>query len=495
MTVYQDGSSLTNEGATHSMSIISNQGSGAGQNQMVMLLDADYTNQCCALQSIILSTRVSNLCLNPRGGNVGIGVTNPVSSLDIGGGTISNVLQINGNTAAGAGFVLNVPSSTGTIYMEFANTWSTYFSSSGLTTNGTIKTNKAIVGTTSGITINSYTPTGPLIVYESTGTIVTPTQNAMSAAIVVCHGNNYGGSSILFPSTYNGGSDYGYITFIDNVANGSYTRYNYWNADVAGTESAVLVIGCENDAPYNSGPDSVIITPAGNIALDPKGGLTYITGKVGIGTTNPVSSLDIGGGTISNVQLINGVTGTGALFVLNVPSSTGAIFMEFAGTWSTYFNSSGLTTSRVSKTSGTFDIQHPLYPNTDRHLVHSFIEGPRCDLIYRGSKTLVSGTAIIDINKECTYRPEDGMDDGTFEVLCANPDWFLQNKTGFTRVIGSMSGGYLTITSEDPTSTDTIMWMVIAERKDPSIKQWDRTDSDGYLITQYTKSNPIPLPV
>jgi hypothetical protein len=85
VTVYQDGNSSLNEGAMHSMSILSNQGTGAGQNQMIMLLDADYTNQCCAIQSVVLNTKVWNLCLNPRGGNVGIGTTNPGTALDVNG--------------------------------------------------------------------------------------------------------------------------------------------------------------------------------------------------------------------------------------------------------------------------------------------------------------------------------------------------------------------------------------------------------------------------
>ena len=133
-----------------------------------------------------------------------------------------------------------------------------------------------------------------------------------------------------------------------------------------------------------------------------------------------------------------------------------------------------------------------MYSNHKKRLVHSFIEGPRCDLIYRGTKQLVNGTITIDINKECTYSSEGAMDDGTFEALCANAECFLQNKSSFARVMGTISGCTLTITCENA-SNDTIVWMVIAERKDPFIKKWDRTDNNGFLITQYTNENHIDI--
>ena len=142
----------------------------------------------------------------------------------------------------------------------------------------------------------------------------------------------------------------------------------------------------------------------------------------------------------------------------------------------------------LSKGSGTFDIEHPLYSDTNKRLIHSFIEGPRCDLIYRGTTILNNGIATVYIDRQCTYSSADAMDEGTFEALCANPDLFLQNRTGFNKVIGSIQGAILTITCENSTSTDTISWMVVAERKDTFIKEWDRTDSNGYLITQYTKT-------
>jgi hypothetical protein len=108
-------------------------------------------------------------------------------------------------------------------------------------------------------------------------------------------------------------------------------------------------------------------------------------------------------------------------------------------------------------------------------------------LIYRGTVALTNGVATVDINRQCTHNEVGAMEHGTFEALCANPDVFLQNRTGFGRVIGTIQGGILTITCENNTATDLISWMVVAERADSFIKQWDRTDNDGYLITEYTQ--------
>jgi hypothetical protein len=140
----------------------------------------------------------------------------------------------------------------------------------------------------------------------------------------------------------------------------------------------------------------------------------------------------------------------------------------------------------LAKGSGTFDITHPLYPNTNKRLVHSFIEGPRCDLIYRGTTVLNNGIATINIDIQCTYDPTCSMDQGTFTALCTNPQCFLQNMTGFDQVIGSIQGTILTITCQNTASMDTINWMVVAERADSFIKKWDRTNANGYLITQYS---------
>ena len=138
----------------------------------------------------------------------------------------------------------------------------------------------------------------------------------------------------------------------------------------------------------------------------------------------------------------------------------------------------------LSKGSGTFDIEHPLKLKSDERLVHSFIEGPRCDLIYRGVIMLVDGTASVNIDTDCVASPDCAMSQGTFVALCTNPQLFLQSST-FDPVIGDINGNILLITCKNLTSTAKISWMVVAERNDPHIKLWKRTNSDGYLKTEY----------
>ncbi len=144
---------------------------------------------------------------------------------------------------------------------------------------------------------------------------------------------------------------------------------------------------------------------------------------------------------------------------------------------------SARVTGALTKGSGTFDIQHPLHPS--KRLIHSFIEGPRCDNIYRGVVQLVDGRATVNLDTECVHQPTSAMSAGTFEALCANPMVYLQNNESFDRVKGSVSGGTLIIECESPASIK-VNWLVVAERKDPLVKEWDRTNEDGYLVTEYT---------
>ena len=115
-------------------------------------------------------------------------------------------------------------------------------------------------------------------------------------------------------------------------------------------------------------------------------------------------------------------------------------------------------------------------------MVHSFIEGPKADLIYRGSVALVDGAATVDLDAAAT------MTSGTWEVLCRDPQVWVQNEDGWTQVRGSISGSTLSIEAQDSDCTDTVSWLVVAERKDPNIVSADWTDAEGRVIVEPLKN-------
>mgnify|MGYP003651089562 CR=1 FL=1 len=147
-----------------------------------------------------------------------------------------------------------------------------------------------------------------------------------------------------------------------------------------------------------------------------------------------------------------------------------------------------VTPGVLSKGSGSFRIPHGLRENHD--LIHSFIEGPQCDLIYRGRATLVDGRATISMDTKY------GMTAGTFEWLTKADDvqTFTSNETGWDAVKSSFSGDTITIECQNTSSTDTISWMVVAERGDPNIIGSTLTDDDGNLIIERPSDPAMNIP-
>ena len=135
-----------------------------------------------------------------------------------------------------------------------------------------------------------------------------------------------------------------------------------------------------------------------------------------------------------------------------------------------------------------FRIPHGLREGHD--LVHSSIEGPQYDLIYRGKVELVNGQASIEIDSH--YN----MTSGTFEWLTKSDSvqTFTSNETGWDAVKSSFSGNTITIECQNSSSTDTISWMVIAERGDPSVIEGEGTDDEGNLIIEPLSELEIELP-
>ena len=134
----------------------------------------------------------------------------------------------------------------------------------------------------------------------------------------------------------------------------------------------------------------------------------------------------------------------------------------------------------------TFKIPHGRREGYD--LVHSNVEGPLVDLIYRGRVDLVDGRATVSMDTKF------GMTAGTFEWLTKNVQTFTSNETGWDAVKSSFSGDTITIECQNTDSTDTISWMVVGERDDPNIKASSLTDSNGDLILERPSDPPVPSP-
>ena len=136
----------------------------------------------------------------------------------------------------------------------------------------------------------------------------------------------------------------------------------------------------------------------------------------------------------------------------------------------------------VTKGGGSFKISHPLPEKTDTHyLVHSFVEAPKADLIYRGRTTLVNGSSTTNLDQYI------GMSQGTFEVLVDDVQVFTTNETNWDLVKGSVSGSTLTITSQNTSSTAQVSWLVIGDRKDEFMVNADWTDEYGKPILEPEK--------
>ena len=240
---------------------------------------------------------------------------------------------------------------------------------------------------------------------------------------------------------------------------------------------------------YNHSSDLLQFTSGGSVAMS-----MDEDQKVGIGTDDPDQQLHVlAGGSVAMLLEASAGSACYLMFQDNTSSdsqqvrvgSVGDGMSLWAGDTERMTIASGGTVNVVGTfTAGTktFKIDHPLPDKTDsHHLIHSCIEGPRADLIYRGTVDLSGGSAQVDLDEAA------GMTEGTFEVLCRDSQCFVQNDSGWDAVRGGVEGNTLTIECEGTSSSDTVSWMVVAERCDPHIMAAESTDDDGHVIVEPEK--------
>ena len=220
--------------------------------------------------------------------------------------------------------------------------------------------------------------------------------------------------------------------------------------------------------------------------------------RLGIGTTAPGHSLDVSGefrvkGGGSGSILVNDEDSSlcpTMTFLRNGGGTSTNDFIKFensGGEVASINSSGGAIFSTVSKGSGSFKIAHPLESKKDTHnLVHSFLESPQADLIYRGRVDLVDGLASVNIDLA------SDMTDGTFVLLCRDVQSFTTNESGWTAVRSSVDGNILTIEAQDNTCTDSISWMVVGERQDQHMYDTEWTDENGKVVVEPLILEPTP---
>jgi hypothetical protein len=212
------------------------------------------------------------LSLQPKGGNVGIGTTNPGCALDV---SRNDAIRIPTGTTAerptptSSGHIGYIRFNTETSQFEGYNNsgaWQglggvidvdqdTYILAESAPTADedtltffTGGSQQMIIDDTGNVGIGTTSPQGKLHIYETTGSSGSASG---SGTLVLEHGNNGGHSSIVFVSAYNRGSDYGYIRYMDD--------YN----DSTSNERSVLVIGTQND-----NTDHVALMPGGSVGIN-----------------------------------------------------------------------------------------------------------------------------------------------------------------------------------------------------------------------------------
>ena len=187
-----------------------------------------------------------------------------------------------------------------------------------------------------------------------------------------------------------------------------------------------------------------------------------------------------------NLNITNGAASSNLLLkttnAMTFWTNTTTKVLQLNSGGSAAFSDDLSVTGALSKGSGSFKIDHPLEDKKDtHHLIHSFIEGPQADLIYRGTVDLVGGTATINIDTEA------GMSEGTFVLLNTNIQCFTSNETNWDAVKGKVEGNILTIECQNSSSTATVSWMVVGERQDQHMLDTKWTDENGKVIVEPLK--------
>ena len=217
------------------------------------------------------------------------------------------------------------------------------------------------------------------------------------------------------------------------------------------------------------------------------GAIVLGTSPTFIGNQN-VGTLQTSTSSLGGLQVMSAGNTDAAFLCFHKPGNFASYFgidtdNYFAvGGWSAGAGLANFKCGAISKSSGSFCIDHPLPTLQKTHnLVHSFVESPQADNLYRGKATLINGTATVNIDEIAA------MTEGTFVLLNREVQCFTSNEADWDAVCGFVNGNILTIKSQNQNSTATISWLVIGERQDKHMYDTDWTDENGKVLVEPLK--------
>jgi hypothetical protein len=359
--------------------------------------------------------------------NEGIGATTATFS--------SSVTATSDSTLFKEGFIVKA-TTTGGGGSQPAYTYYTAAGSKRWSTFLNVGDDKFHIANASNSELFTITQTGNVGIGTSSPASLLSIQRGASGDNMEIIGSGASGySDILFYNT-NKVTRLGYIDWSDTQAR--------WNVEA----NIPLIL-------YTSGLERMRISAAGDIA--------------------------IGADTNSLVRLISrgkDSSTTNYAFIAQNSATTNLLVVRNDGAVAVY--------GAFSKGSGSFKIDHPLESMTETHnLVHSFVESPQANNIYRGKVELVNGKAKVNLDEVST------MTEGTFVALNREIHTYTSNETDWDAVIGNVEGNILTIECQNNQSNAIVSWLVIGERQDKHIMDTAWTDDNGRVIVEPLKEIEI----
>jgi hypothetical protein len=162
------------------------------------------------------------------------------------------------------------------------------------------------------------------------------------------------------------------------------------------------VQGTGNTGVYGNGY-AVGVYGASDVSTGVVGTSTSYVGVYGSGPTGVTGVSSSGGNGVSGVSTagpgVYAQSDTGwALDAYGTSTATGVLAGSASG-WAAWFNGDVEVDGNLSKSGGSFKIDHPLDPS-NKYLYHSFVESPDMKNIYDGNVTTnVNGDAVVTLPK------------------------------------------------------------------------------------------------